>query len=247
MKYFSPTSQTSTTNSKSHRGLEERSISTEVEINCNRTCRIPDIGCGTGRHAIELARRGYPVVGIDLSESMLGKARAKAQAAGVTAEFIRADARDLQFRNEFDRAIMVCEGGFPLMQTDEMNFMILQSAAAALKDGGKFIFTTLNGLVPLFHSVKEFLNKNADETRSSSNTFDLMTFREISAFDFVGDSGNPHNVQANERYYVPSEISWLLKSLQFRTIDICGCKLGAYSRKDPLTTGNFEMLVVAQK
>src|SRR5512134_3974482 len=69
----------------------------ESEIDHDRTTRILDIGCGTGRHAIELARRGYTVVGVDLSESMLNKARAKAQANGVTVDFRQADARDLPF------------------------------------------------------------------------------------------------------------------------------------------------------
>ena len=49
-------------------------------------------------------------------------------------------------------AIMLCEGGFPLMETDEMNFKILQNAAKALKENGKFIFTTLNAFFPLYHS-----------------------------------------------------------------------------------------------
>jgi hypothetical protein len=46
---------------------------------------------------------------------------------------------------------------------------------------------------------------------------------------------------------VPSEITWLLKTLGFKTIDIFGAKLGAYSRNDKLTTDDFEMLVVADK
>jgi len=45
---------------------------------------------------------------------------------------------------------MICEGAFPLMETDEMNFQILENAARALKNPGKLIFTTLNGLYPLF-------------------------------------------------------------------------------------------------
>jgi 2-polyprenyl-3-methyl-5-hydroxy-6-metoxy-1,4-benzoquinol methylase len=219
----------------------------EEEINHNRATRILDIGCGTGRHSIELARRGYSVIGIDLSESMLTKARAKAQASGVAVEFVHADARHLHFHNEFDLVIMLCEGAFPLMQTDEMNFMILQSATNALKDRGKFIFTTLNGLFPLFHSVNDFINKNQVDASSSSARFDLMTFRQTSAFDFVDDDGNPKNVQADERYYVPCEISWLLKSLHFDTIDIYGCKIGAFSRNHALTAEDFEMLVTAQK
>jgi len=46
---------------------------------------------------------------------------------------------------------------------------------------------------------------------------------------------------------VPSEITWLLKTLRFKKIDIMGAKLGAYSRNDKLTTEDFEMLVVAEK
>jgi hypothetical protein len=46
---------------------------------------------------------------------------------------------------------------------------------------------------------------------------------------------------------VPSEISWLLKSLDFKTVDIYGAKLGAFSRENMLTTEDFEMLVIAEK
>ncbi len=54
-------------------------------------------------------------------------------------------------------------------------------------------------------------------------------------------------LNCNERYYVPSEISWLLKSAGFKKSEIFGCKLGAYSRKDVLTKEDFEMLIVAEK
>ncbi len=46
---------------------------------------------------------------------------------------------------------------------------------------------------------------------------------------------------------MPSEITWLLKSLGFKTVDIFGAKLGAFSRADKLTTDDFEMLVIAEK
>jgi len=219
----------------------------EAEINRDRTCRILDIGCGTGRHSIELSRRGYSVIGIDLSESMLARAKMKAHNAGVKVEFIQADARHLQFSKEFDLVIMLCEGAFPLMETDEMNYMILGSAANALKDRGKFIFTTLNALFPLFHSVKDLITRNADTGQSSHNSFDLMTLRDTSKFEFLDDGGNSRSVQSNERYYAPSEVSWLLKSLGFNTVHIYGCRLGAFSRNDTLTPENLEMLVVAQR
>jgi len=221
----------------------------EQEIGRDKSLKIIDIGCGTGRHSIELAKRGYQVTGIDLSESQLKRAQEKANEAGVAICFQKHDARNLPFKGEFDLAIMLCEGGFSLMETDEMNFAILKNATKALKNGGKLIFTTLNGLFPLFHSVKEFYESVAKEGQAEVKgcTFDLMTFRDHNTVVFEDDSGNKRELTCNERYYVPSEIRWLLKTLGFKNIGIFGAKLGAYSKNDKLTTGDFEMLVVAEK
>lgn len=220
----------------------------ETEIGFDKTKTILDIGCGTGRHAIELARRGYSVTGIDLSESQLAKAQAKARKANVAVTFLRRDARDFHFDEQFDVVIMLCEGAFSLMETDEMNYQILQNAADALKVTGTFIFTCLNVLFPLYHSVKDFINQNAEnELESVGNRFDLMTFRDHSELTIVDDKGIKKTLQCNERYYAPSEITWLLKSLNFRNIAIFGCDTGDFRRDKPLTTDNYEMLVLAQK
>ncbi|MBN2425710.1 MAG: class I SAM-dependent methyltransferase [Calditrichaceae bacterium] len=221
----------------------------EKEISFNKSLRIIDIGCGTGRHAIELAKRGYNITGIDFSESQLARAREKAKDQNLKITFLQHDARNLPFENEFDLAIMLCEGGFPLMETDEMNFEILKNAAKTLRSPGKIIFTTLNGLFPLYHSVEEFCASTTDPGNATyrSNTFDLMTFRDHNITEVVDDLGNKKELVCNERYYVPCEITWLLKSLGFKTIDIFGARLGAFSREDALTTEDFEMLVIAEK
>lgn len=221
----------------------------EQELDHDKNLRIIDIGCGTGRHSIELSKRGYKITGIDLSESQLSRAKEKAKELNLKIDFQRHDARTLPFEREFDLAIMLCEGGFSLMETDEMNFEILKNAAKALKEKGKLIFTTLNGLFPLFHSVSEFYKSAQKEGQSQCKecSFDLMTFRDHNIAVFEDDSGNKRELKCNERYYVPSEITWLLKTLGFKKIGIFGAKLGAYSRNDKLTTEDFEMLVVAQK
>lgn len=220
----------------------------EKETGFDRSKEILDLGCGTGRHSIELAKRGYRVTGLDLSESQLKRAREKASESGLKIDFIRDDARYFRLEKKFDLVIMICEGAFSLMETDEMNFKILKNAYSSLKESGKFIFTTLNGLFPLFHSVKDFINsENTGDDVIEGNTFDLMTFRDFSVLKTTDDSGKEVVLSCNERYYVPPEITWLLKSLGFRKTEIFGCKLGAFSREDKLTTEDYEMLVIAEK
>ena len=221
----------------------------EKEIEYNKETKILDIGCGTGRHSIELSKRGYDVVGIDLSESLLKRAKEKTIEQNLQIVFQKHDARNLPFLRQFDLVIMLCEGAFPLMETDEMNFQILQNAANALKPKGKLIFTTLNGLFPLFHSVKDFLASSTETGNATydNNSFDLMTFRDYSTTYVEDDFGNKKELQCSERYYVPSEITWLLKTLNFTTVDIFGAKLGAFSRTDKLSTEDYEMLIIAEK
>jgi len=219
----------------------------EQEIGFDKSLKILDVGCGTGRHSVEMARRGYSVTGIDLSESQLAKAREKVKIHNLQVDFLRYDARELPFDHEFDVAIMLCEGAFPLMETDEMNYEILRHVTRSLKHKGKFIFSTLNGLFPLYHSVEEFCASNSEEGNVTyrSNTFDLMTFRDCNITETEDDLGHKKTLECNERYYVPSEITWLLKSLGFLKIEIFGASLGAFSRNDKLTTEDFEMLVIA--
>ena len=221
----------------------------EQELNYNKSLKILDVGCGTGRHSIELTKRGYSVTGIDFSESQLASARQKAAKDYLKIDFQKHDVRNLPFDKEFDFAIMLCEGGFPLMETDEMNFEILKSVTKSLKEKSKFIFTTLNGLFPLFNSIEKFcaaVSKD-DNATYHNNSFDLMTFRDHNTTEFVDDDGNKKTLESNERYYIPSEITWLLKSLGYKNIEIFGAKLGAFSRNDKLTTDDFEMLVIAEK
>src|SRR5262245_22867078 len=73
--------------------------------------RVLDVGCGPGRHAHALARRGCEVVGVDISERFVTLA---AEGAPPGATFVRADARSLAFDAEFDAAISLCQGAFGL-------------------------------------------------------------------------------------------------------------------------------------
>ncbi len=135
------------------------------------------------------------------------------------------------------------------METDEMNYEILKNVSNSLKETAKFVFTTLNGLFPIFNSTEEFCASNTDDGNATyhKNTFDMMTFRDFNITKVADDNGVEKELECNERYYIPSEITWLLKMLGFRKIEIFGARPGAFSREDKLTTNDFEMLVIAER
>src|SRR5262249_39805665 len=74
--------------------------------------------------------------------------------------------------------------------------------------------------------------------------FDLLTFRMTSILEVTDDSGVKKSLTCNERYYAPSEISWLLASLGFQKIEICGCAPGQFNKNKMLTPNDYEMLVL---
>ena len=110
--------------------------------------RILDVGCGPGRHAHEVARRGYEVVGIDISETFVALASEKAPDG---ASFVHGDARTMEFEAEFDAALSLCQGAFGLVggpEADPAVFdpdgVVLDRMAAALRPGGRIALTAFS-------------------------------------------------------------------------------------------------------
>ena len=104
--------------------------------------QVLDVGCGYGRHAMELAARGFHVVGLDLSTPLLVRGGEEAHRRGLTINFVRGDMRELDFENQFDAAYSLFStfGYFD----DEANKKTLQNIARALKPNGKLLIEILN-------------------------------------------------------------------------------------------------------
>ncbi len=105
--------------------------------------RILDLACGGGRHSVELAKRGYRVVGFDLSTALLASARAAARRAKVRVTFTRGDMRELSYRNEFD-AIINMFSSFGYFDHAEDDRKVLAGAARALSRRGKLLMERFN-------------------------------------------------------------------------------------------------------
>ncbi|HEY7258804.1 MAG TPA: class I SAM-dependent methyltransferase, partial [Gaiellales bacterium] len=112
-------------------------------IGLSEGARVLDLACGHGRHSVELARRGYRVIGVDLSEPSLELAAARAAEAGVDVRFERTDMRRIRFEEEFDAVInMFTAFGYFADEAD--NAVVLERIAAALVPGGAFLLEIVN-------------------------------------------------------------------------------------------------------
>lgn len=96
---------------------------------------VLDLGCGPGRHAVELARRGYDVTGVDLSEFLLDKARSRAEAEGVEVEWIRADMREFVRAETFDIVVSLFHS-LGYFEDPEDDLRVFRNCHRSLKPGG---------------------------------------------------------------------------------------------------------------
>src|ERR1700743_1553628 len=83
--------------------------------------RVLDMACGSGRHSLELRRRGFGVVGTDISGDLIEIARRDAAEADLDVEFVQADLRALDYEEEFDLVLNLNDGAIGYLESDEEN------------------------------------------------------------------------------------------------------------------------------
>ncbi len=199
---------------------------------------ILDVGCGTGRHAVELARRGYAVTGLDLSAEMLRRAEEAATAAGVTVEWIKADAARFSLPPKYDGAICLCEGAFGLLGEGddpiEQPLAILANIRRSLKPEARALFTVLNGLA----MIRRHGNEDVAQGR-----FDPLSLAEAS--ECVPREGLPP-LALRERAFTPTELSLLFRSAGMSVVHIWGGTAGNWGRR-PIDMDEMEIMIVARE
>jgi SAM-dependent methyltransferase len=106
--------------------------------------RVLDLACGYGRHALALARRGYQVVGVDITPCYIEDAKENAAREGLSAAFVLSDIRDVTFESEFDAVLNLADGAVGYLESDEENLKMFDTIARALKPGGGHFLDVMN-------------------------------------------------------------------------------------------------------
>jgi len=208
------------------------------ELSLQRGGSILDVGCGTGRHSIELAKRGLAVTGLDLSSGMLARATAAAKAADVNVNWIHSDATRFSLPVMYDGAICLCEGAFGLLgQGDDpisQPLSILCNISRCLKPQAKAVLTVLNATAML----RRYTNKDVSEGR-----FNPLTMVESS--EHPPREGLPA-IAVRERAFTPTELILLFRLAGMSVLNIWGGTAGNWGRRT-LDLDEIEVMIVARK
>lgn len=209
--------------------------------------RILDLACGFGRHALELAKRGYAVVGADITPAYISDAQENARRLGLNnAEFICCDVREVAFREEFDLVLNLADGAIGYLESDEENLKIFDVIARALKRGGQHICDLVCGDYADAHFPVRLWE--AGEHSVSLSEFDWNPETRIMLF---GNQDVPYGSTMSRpeipegdptRVYTIGEIREIMKQ---RGMCVCGAYAG-YSRQSA-GAQSFQMLVHSQK
>jgi SAM-dependent methyltransferase len=197
--------------------------------------RVLDVGCGPGRHAIELARRGIETVGVDLSADFVALAREAAAALPPDASrptFEVGDVRDLAYDAEFDAVICLCQGGFGLLAGEEGPTTVARMAQA-LRPGGGFALTA-------------FSSYFAVTALEPGETFDPATGVLHERATLRGPDGGEREYDLWTTCFTPRELRMLAEAAGLDVVAVWAVAPGRYARSEPDLT-HPEHLLVARR
>ncbi len=179
---------------------------------------VIDLACGTGRHSILFAERGFNVTAVDLSENLLSVARASAESLGLEINFVTADLRNFCITSKFDLAVNLFTS-FGYFESDAENFSLFTDASDLLKDEGYFVIDYFNAdyirknLVP--HSESIINGKKIIQERKIQGD---RVIKEIT----VAKNGTRRSYRESVRMYSESELKAGLEKSGLRIIKTFG-------------------------
>ncbi len=202
--------------------------------------RVLDVGCGPGRHALELARRGITVLGLDISQRFVDLATEAATREGLSgASFVRADARYLDSTDvlpgdgdAFDAAICLCQGAFGLMRSPGEDRRVLAGIARWVRPGGRLALSAFNAYFSVkYHEVATF---DADLGVSHERTV------------VKSEQGDDREVDLWTGCFTPRELRLLAEESGWDVSHVWSVDPGSYRREAP-TVESSEFLVVSSR
>ena len=192
----------------------------EDSLGIERGGALLDLACGTGRHAIELARRGYEVVGFDLSLAMLARAGDEAQDREAKLNFVQGDMREMTFDEQFD-GVYCWNTSFGFFEEDK-NALVIDRVHSALRAGGLLLLDVINRdfLVRQSPSLAWFEGDGC--VCMDEMSVDFITSRMKVKRTMMLDDGRSREIEYSMRVYSLHELGKILHDHGFKVCEVSG-------------------------
>jgi SAM-dependent methyltransferase len=212
--------------------------------------KLLDLACGTGRHAVEFARQGWEVTGVDYSDDLLDEARANAERARVDVRLLEQDMRELDLDGERFDAVTCLFDSIGYLQADEAIVAALSATRRHLAEQGVFVAEFLHapamirGYEPLKMRTWP-LPAGGELLRVSRTRLDLERGVMHVAYDLLELSGDGGYQRAAEehanRYFSVSEVRGLLRQADLVEREF----VDAYADDPQISGDTWHVLAVA--
>ena len=203
--------------------------------------RILDLACGHGRHSLALARLGYAVTGVDLSEPSLARAHEASAAEGLEVRWVHSDMRELPFEAEFDAVVNLWSafGYFPEQADDER---VLATIARALRPGGAFLLEQINPL----RLLRTFRERYWEELEGGGimledRRYDIAAGRTEAFWTILRADGSRAELAHSLRLYTPAELFAMMERAGLHVAETWGSWDG-----DALELDSRRLIVLAR-
>ena len=204
--------------------------------------KVLDLCCGQGRHSLELARRGYDVVGLDLSETLLEASRGAAEREGLEVSFVNGDMRAIPEGDKFD-GIFNFYTAFGYFERDEDNQAVLDAVGGALKPGGRFLldYPCLEGRMAQW-KTQEFFEYDDGTVMLHEILHDAFKQTIRNNVLYITKDNVRHRTGFTLRHYYGRELRACLAKAGMEVVGTYGNTEG-----DELTNRDIRVLVLAEK
>ncbi len=181
---------------------------------------ILDLACGGGAHSVEMSRRGYSVVGYDLSVTQLARAGELAQRNEQKISFLQGDVREMAFDQMFD-GIFCWNASFGFFE-EEKNLAILANVSKALKPGGSFLLDIPNRDFVVRQQPMQSWFEGDGCVCMDDMQVDFITSRLTVKRTVMLDDGRNREWVYSIRLYSLHELGKMLHELGFKVVQVSG-------------------------
>jgi SAM-dependent methyltransferase len=187
--------------------------------------RVLDLGCGIGRHSLELARRGFVVTGVDRTRDYLEEARSAAESERLTVEFVEGDMRTFRRPGAFDVAINLLTS-FGYFEDIEDDRRVVRNVYESLGDGGAFLLDMMGKeVLARIFVPREWREKDGEMWLFERTVTDAWSWMENRWINIKGDERKEFRLA--HRLYSATELKGLLEQCGFGSVEVYGGLDGA--------------------